>query len=108
MPKRSRKVKKQVDPFIKPIESEDKAGLSKVPPQDHPCSVPRGSRVALCAPPGHGKTCLAKHVAIYSRPFAAVYVIHGAGAFTKEWDKCVHTRTDFKHYAPRQRAGEPR
>eukprot|EP01046_Picozoa_sp_COSAG06_P102595 COSAG06_NODE_48761_length_329_cov_11.578261_2_plen_60_part_01 len=60
MPK---KTKKQQDPFIKPIESEDKAGLSKDPPQDHPCSVPRGSRVAICAPPGHGKTCLAKHIA---------------------------------------------
>ena len=30
------------------------------------------------------KTCLVKHVAVYSRPFAAVYVIHGATE-TKEW-----------------------
>ena len=29
-----------------------------------------------------------------------MYVIHGAGAFTKEWDKCVHTRTDFKQATP--------
>jgi len=100
MPKRLKKAKKHTDPFIRPIESEDKAGLSKEPPQDHPCSVPRGSRVAYCSPPGHGKTCLAKHCAVYSRPFAAVYVIHGAGAFTKEWDKCVHTRTDFKQATP--------
>ena len=84
MPKRSKKAKTHTDPFIRPIESEDKAGLSKDPPQDHPCSVPRGSRVAYCSPPGHGKTNLAKHCAVYSRPFAAVYVIHGAGAFTKE------------------------
>ena len=97
MPKKSRK---QQDPFIKPIESEDKAGLSKDPPQDHPCSVPRGSRVAICAPPGHGKTCLAKHIAVYSRPFAAVVVIHGAGAMTKEWSKTVHTQTNFTQATP--------
>ena len=90
----AKKSKKHQDPYIKPIESEDKAGLSKDPPQKHPCSVPRGSRVAICAPPGHGKTCLAKHIAVYSRPFAAVYVIHGATE-TKKWDKVVHTRTDF-------------
>jgi hypothetical protein len=97
MPKKS---KKQQDPFIKPIESEDKAGLSKDPPQKHPCSVPRGSRVAICAPPGHGKTCLAKHIAVYSRPFAAVVVIHGAGAMTKEWSKTVHTQTNFTQATP--------
>lgn len=97
MPKKS---KKQQDPYIRPIESEDKAGLSKDPPQDHPCSVPRGSRVAICAPPGHGKTCLAKHIAVYSRPFAAVIVIHGAGAMTKEWSKAVHTQTNFTQATP--------
>ena len=100
MPSRSKAKRKQsLDPFITPIESEDKVGLSKEPPQDHPCSVPRGSRVAICAPPGHGKTCLAKHVAVYSSPFAAVYVIHGATE-TKEWDKVVHTRIDFAQATP--------
>ena len=85
MPKKgSKKRDEPSDPFIKAIESEDKEGLSKEPPQDHPCSVPRASRVAICAPPGHGKSCLAKHIAVYSRPFAAVYVIHGAGAATRE------------------------
>jgi hypothetical protein len=97
MPKKASKKKRDesADPFIKAIESEDKEGLSKEPPQDHPCSVPRASRVAICAPPGHGKSCLAKHIAVYSRPFAAVYVIHGAGAATREWEKVQHTMTNF-------------
>ena len=101
MAKRSKKAKKAAaDPFIKPIESEDKAGLDKNPPQKHPCSVPRGSRVALCAPPGHGKTCLAKHIAVYSRPFAKVVVIHGAGAATREWEKVEHVQTNFVQATP--------
>ena len=60
MPKKGSRKKKTEpsDPYIKAIESEDKEGLSKEPPQDHPCSVPRASRVAICAPPGHGKSCL--------------------------------------------------
>ena len=99
MPKRAKGKRRSQDEFIRPIESEDKEGLSKEPPQDHPCSVPRGSRVGICAPPGHGKSCLAKHIAVYSRPFAAVYVIHGATE-TKEWDKVVHTRIDFKKATP--------
>jgi hypothetical protein len=97
MPKKASRKKKteSADPYIQPIESEDKEGLSKEPPQDHPCSVPRASRVAICAPPGHGKSCLAKHIAVYSRPFATVYVIHGAGAATREWEKVKHTMTNF-------------
>ena len=93
MPKRSKKTKSSV---IVPIELEDKKGLDTNPPQEHPCSMPRGSRIALCSPPGHGKSCCAQNIALYSRPFAAVYVIHGAGAYTKEWDKVKHTQTDFK------------
>ena len=43
MPKKaSQKKTESADPFIKPIESEDKEGLSKVPPQDHPCSDANG------------------------------------------------------------------
>ena len=54
MSKVAKKLKTQ--PTIIPIESEDKKGLDPVPPQDHPLSMPRGSRVCLLAPPGHGKT----------------------------------------------------
>ena len=89
MPKRSKAKRRSQDDFIRPIESEDKEGLSKEPPQAHPCSVPRGSRVGICAPPGHGKSCLAKHIAVYSRPFAAVYV---AGLQLYAAKACVPTR----------------
>eukprot|EP01045_Picozoa_sp_COSAG04_P001851 COSAG04_NODE_63_length_30038_cov_9.461071_24_plen_242_part_00 len=82
-------------PVIVPIHSEDKKGLDKHPPQDHPLSMRRGSRIALCAPPGHGKTSLAKQLLLWSRPFAAVVVITGVGDHTAEWDKVVHTKTDF-------------
>ena len=92
--------KAKEEPVVRPIVSEDKQGVDPNPPQKHPCSVPCGSRVAFCAPPGHGKTSHAKHVAIYSRPFAAVYVIHGAGEFTQEWSKTVHQKIDFKQATP--------
>jgi hypothetical protein len=43
MPKKaSRKKTEAADPYIQPIESEDKQGLSKEPPQDHPCSDANG------------------------------------------------------------------
>ena len=86
-------------PTVIAVESEDKKGYDKTPPQDHPCSMPRRSRVALCAPPGHGKTSLIKNLLIRSRsdddPWAAVVVITGVGDYCKEWDKVVHTKTDF-------------
>ena len=86
-------------PTVIPVESEDKKGYDKTPPQDHPCSMPRRSRVACCAPPGHGKTSLIKNLLIRSRsdddPWAAVVVITGVGDYCKEWDKVVHTKTDF-------------
>ena len=82
------------------VHSEDKEGFDKTPPQNHPCSMPRRSRIAICAPPGHGKTSLAKNLLIRSRsdadPWAAVVVIHGCGEFTHEWDKVVHTKTNFE------------
>ena len=65
--------------------------------------MPRRSRVALCAPPGHGKTSLIKNLLIRSRsdedPWAAVVVITGVGDYCKEWDKVVHTKTDFTEAA---------
>ena len=86
-------------PTVIAVESEDKKGYDKTPPSDHPCSMPRRSRVALCAPPGHGKTSLIKNLLIRSRsdddPWAAVVVITGVGDYCKEWDKVIHTKTDF-------------
>ena len=91
--------KRKTLPTVIAVESEDKKGYDKTPPQEHPCSMPRRSRVALCAPPGHGKTSLIKNLLIRSRsdqdPWAAVVVITGVGDYCKEWDKVVHTKTDF-------------
>ena len=57
------------------VDSED-----KTPPSGHPCSMPKRSRVAICAPPGHGKMALVKNLLIRSRsddqPWAAVVVVH--------------------------------
>jgi len=93
MPKTTKKqAKTQV---IIPIDSEDKKNLDPEPPQKHPLSMPRGSRVCLLAPPGHGKTSLIKNLLLRSSPFAAVVVISGVGDHTCEWDKVVHTKTDF-------------
>eukprot|EP01047_Picozoa_sp_COSAG01_P026495 COSAG01_NODE_1709_length_9424_cov_50.603968_8_plen_102_part_00 len=54
MPKRRQKSK----PVVVPVESEDKKAFDKTPPLNHPLSMPRRSRIAICAPPGHGKTAL--------------------------------------------------
>jgi hypothetical protein len=82
-----------------PVESEDKKGYDKTPPSDHPCSMPRRSRICYCSPPGHGKTANIKNCLIHSRsdrdPWAHVVVITGVGDFCKEWDKVQHTKTDF-------------
>ena len=93
MPKAFKKGK--IMPTIIPIDSEDKKGLDPEPPQDHPLSMPRGSRVCLLAPPGHGKTSCIKNLLLRSSPFAAVVVISGVGEHTSEWSKVVHTKTNF-------------
>ena len=59
--------KRKTLPTVIAVESEDKKGYDKTPPSDHPCSMPRRFRVALCAPPGHGKTSLIKNLLIRSR-----------------------------------------
>jgi hypothetical protein len=87
--------KRKSQPTIIPIDSEDKKGLDPKPPQDHPLSMPRGSRVCLLAPPGHGKTSTIKNLLLRSSPFAAVVVISGVGEYTSEWSKVIHTKTDF-------------
>ena len=87
--------KRKTQPTIIPIESEDKKGLDPVPPQNHPLSMPRGSRVCLLTPPGHGKTSTIKNLLLRSSPFAAVVVISGVGEHTSEWNKVIHTKTDF-------------
>ena len=87
-------------PTIVAVHSEDKFGLDPKPPSDHPMSMSRGSRICLLAPPGHGKTSIAKQIAIHSStakdPFRAVVIISGVGEHTKEWDKVpTHIKTDF-------------
>ena len=76
--------KRKSQPTIIPIDSEDKKGLDPTPPQEHPLSMPRGSRVCLLAPPGHGKTSTIKNLLLRSSPFAAVVVISGVGEHTSE------------------------
>ena len=91
------KTKKSI---VIPVESEDKAGFDKTPPQNHPLSMPRRSRIAICSPPGHGKTSLVKNLLIRSRsdhdPWQAVVVIHGCGEYTQEWNKVKHLKTSFQ------------
>ena len=76
--------KRKSQPTIIPIDSEDKKGLDPKPPQDHPLSMPRGSRVCLLAPPGHGKTSTIKNLLLRSSPFAAVVVISGVAVGSVE------------------------
>ena len=91
----SKRSSKKSEPAIIAVHSEDKTGISPKPPQDHPLSMPRGSRVCLLAPPGHGKTSTIKNLLLRSSPYAAVAVISGVSEHTHEWDKVVHTKTDF-------------
>eukprot|EP01047_Picozoa_sp_COSAG01_P103634 COSAG01_NODE_33071_length_570_cov_1.736730_1_plen_87_part_10 len=78
-------------PTIVAVHSEDKAGLDKMPPRDHPLSQVRTSRICICGSPGVGKSSLLKQMLVYTRsdekPWAAVVVIHGCGEFTREWEK---------------------
>ena len=92
MPKKPKKT----ESVIIPVESEDKKALDPEPPQDHPLSMPRGSRCWFLAPPGHGKTSCSKNCLIRSSPWAAVVIISGVGEHTSEWEKVVHTATNFE------------
>ena len=56
--------KRKTLPTVIAVESEDKKEYDKTPPSDHPCSMPLRFRVAVCAPPGHGKTSLIKNLMV--------------------------------------------
>ena len=64
--------KRKTEPTITPIESEDKKGLDLVPPQDHPLSMPRGSRVCRRRPriaPANFDLFFENHVdKVYEKP----------------------------------------
>ena len=77
-------------PAIVPVQCQDKTFDTR-PPQDHPCSMPRGSRIAVIADPGRGKSSLIQNQICRSAPWAAVYIIHGM-AESHEYDLIEHTK----------------
>jgi hypothetical protein len=83
---------------VVPIHCEDKRFETK-PPQEHPCSMPRGSRIAVIADPGRGKSSLIKNQLCRSAPWAAVYVIHGASD-SQEYDLVDHTKLTWENATP--------
>jgi hypothetical protein len=64
-------------PAVVPIQTADKT-FNTDPPQDHPCSMPRGSRIAVVSDPGRGKTSTILNCLVRGEKWAAIYVIHGA------------------------------
>ena len=103
MPKKSKPAKKAV-PAIVPIQCDDKL-FDTDPPQDHPASMPRGSRIAVVADPGRGKSSFIKNALCRSSPWAAVYVIHGAAGST-EYDLVTHTKLTWEAATPEYWAAE--
>jgi hypothetical protein len=68
-------------PAVVPIQTADKTFNTDVttdPPQDHPCSMPRGSHIAVVADPGRGKTSTILNCLVRGEKWAAIFVIHGA------------------------------
>ena len=72
------------NPVDVPFRCMDKDGIAAQPPQDHPCSMRRGSRCAFISPPGHGKSSMIKWCCVKSAPWEAVVLIHGA--HSREYD----------------------
>jgi hypothetical protein len=91
-------------PAIIAVHSEDKA-FDTSPPQDSLASMPRGSRIAVIADPGRGKTAAIKCMLCASAPWAGVYVIHGAVGST-EYDLVQHTALDWITATPEFFAAE--
>ena len=77
-------------PGVVAVHCQDKTFSTK-PPQDHVCSMPRGSRIAVVSDPGRGKSILIQNQICRSAPWAAVYVIHGM-AESKEYDLIDHAK----------------
>ena len=91
-------------PAVVPIKTADKT-FSTDPPQDHPCSMPRGSRIAVIADPGRGKTSTILNCLCRGEKWAGIYVIHGASGST-EYDLCEHTKLEWKDATPDYFAAE--
>ena len=85
---------------VKAVPCADK-NFETAPPQDHPLSMPRGARICIVGPVGVGKSSLIKNELVRSSRFAAVYVIHGAGEHSQEYDIIQpHTKTSFAEASP--------
>ena len=108
MPKSAPKSKKPTSPppAIVPIVCDDKL-FETDPPQDHPASMPRGSRIAVVADPGRGKSSFIKNALCRSSPWKAVYVIHGAAGST-EYDLVTHTKLSWADATPEYWAEQSR
>ena len=91
-------------PAIIAVHSEDKA-FDTSPPQDSLASMPRGSRIAVIADPGRGKTAAIKCMLCASAPWAGVYVIHGA-CDSQEYALVQHTALDWDTATPEFFAAE--
>ena len=91
-------------PAVVPIQTADKT-FNTDPPQDHPCSMPRGSRIAVIADPGRGKTSTILNCLCRGEKWAGIYVIHGASGST-EYDLCEHTKLEWKDTTPDYFAAE--
>jgi len=91
-------------PAIVPVHCKDKS-FDTAPPQDHPCSMPRGSRIAVVSDPGRGKSSLIQNQICRSAPWAAVYVIHGM-AESQEYDLIDHTKLTMEQATPEFWAAE--
>ena len=95
---------KKSQPAVIPVQCTDKT-FDTTPPQDHPCSMPRGSRIAVVSDPGRGKSSLVKNCIVRSAPWAAVYIIHGM-ADSHEYDLIEHTKLTFEEATPEYFAAE--
>ena len=92
------KKSKKVQQAVIPVHCQDKT-FDTNPPQNHVCSMPRGSRIAVVSDPGRGKSSLIQNQICRSAPWAAVYVIHGMSE-SKEYDLIQHTKLTFEEATP--------
>ena len=92
-------------PAVVPIQTADKT-FNTDPPQDHPCSMPRGSRIAVVADPGRGKTSTILNCLVRGEKWAAIYVIHGASD-SQEYSSVIDcTELQWKDATPEFWAAE--
>jgi hypothetical protein len=96
--------KRRKTPAVQCIPCSDKEGRSTLPPQDHVCSMPVGSRVGICGPANVGKSSLLKNLLLRSSPsdeggFREIFVIHGSTLST-EYDIVDHTKVTWADCTP--------